>query len=185
MVGAMSTTNMVFDLKEDDVFWCTADVGWITGHTYLVYGPLANGATCVMYEGAPDWPEKDRFWELCERYGVTILYTAPTAIRAFMKWGDHWPAKHDLSRLRLARLRRRADQSRSVDVVSRAHRRQSLPDRRHVVADGDGLDRHLAAARHHRHDARQRHAAAARLQRRRCSTRTRTRSRWAAACSRS
>ncbi len=73
----------------------------MTGHSYLVYGPLANGATCVMYEGAPDWPEKDRFWEICERHGVTILYTAPTAIRAFMKWGDHWPAKHDLSRLRL------------------------------------------------------------------------------------
>jgi len=76
-------------------------VGWVTGHTYLAYGPLANGATCVMYEGAPDWPEKDRFWEICERYGVTILYTAPTAIRAFMKWGDHYPAHHDLSRLRL------------------------------------------------------------------------------------
>jgi acetyl-CoA synthetase len=101
MVGARTSTNIVFDLKEDDVFWCTADVGWITGHTYLTYGPLANGATCVMYEGAPDWPEKDRFWEICETLGVTILYTAPTAIRAFMKWGDDWPAKHDLSRLRL------------------------------------------------------------------------------------
>ena len=101
MVGAASSTQMVFDLKDDDVFWCTADVGWITGHTYLVYGPLACGATCLVYEGAPDWPEKDRFWELCQRYGVTILYTAPTAIRAFMKWGDHWPAKFDLSRLRL------------------------------------------------------------------------------------
>ena len=101
MVGAASSTRAVFDLKDDDVYWCTADVGWVTGHTYLVYGPLANGATCLMYEGAPDWPEKDRFWELWERYGVTILYTAPTAIRAFMKWGDHWPAKHDLSRLRL------------------------------------------------------------------------------------
>jgi acetyl-CoA synthetase len=101
LVGAHTTSYQVFDLKDDDVFWCTADVGWVTGHTYLVYGPLANGATCIMYEGAPDWPEKDRFWEICERYGVTILYTAPTAIRAFMKWGDQWPAKHDLSRLRL------------------------------------------------------------------------------------
>jgi acetyl-CoA synthetase len=101
LVGCATTTKLVFDLKDDDVFWCTADVGWVTGHSYLVYGPLANGATCVMYEGAPDWPEKDRFWEICERHGVTILYTAPTAIRAFMKWGDHWPAKHDLSRLRL------------------------------------------------------------------------------------
>jgi acetyl-CoA synthetase len=101
LVGAATSTRIVFDLKEDDVFWCTADVGWVTGHTYLTYGPLANGTTCVMYEGAPDWPEKDRFWEICERFGVTILYTAPTAIRAFMKWGAHWPAKHDLSRLRL------------------------------------------------------------------------------------
>ncbi|HEU4720084.1 MAG TPA: acetate--CoA ligase [Gemmatimonadaceae bacterium] len=101
LVGAATSARIVFDLKEDDVFWCTADVGWVTGHTYLAYGPLANGATCVMYEGAPDWPEKDRFWEICERFGVTILYTAPTAIRAFMKWGAQWPAKHDLSRLRL------------------------------------------------------------------------------------
>ena len=101
LTGVTYTTKVVFDLKEEDVFWCTADVGWVTGHSYLVYGPLANGATCVMYEGAPDWPEKDRFWDICERMGVTILYTAPTAIRAFMKWGDHHPAKHDLSRLRL------------------------------------------------------------------------------------
>jgi acetyl-CoA synthetase len=101
LTGATTTTKLVFDLKDEDVFWCTADVGWVTGHSYLVYGPLANGATCVMYEGAPDWPERDRFWDICERHGVTILYTAPTAIRAFMKWGDQYPAKHDLSRLRL------------------------------------------------------------------------------------
>jgi acetyl-CoA synthetase len=101
LVGVTATTKLVFDLKEDDVFWCTADVGWVTGHSYLAYGPLANGATCVMYEGAPDWPEKNRFWDICERHGVTILYTAPTAIRAFMKWGEQWPARHDLSRLRL------------------------------------------------------------------------------------
>jgi acetyl-CoA synthetase len=101
LTGVAATTKFVFDLKEDDVFWCTADVGWVTGHSYVVYGPLANGATCIMYEGAPDWPEKDRMWEVCERYGVTIFYTAPTAIRAFMKWGDRHPAGHDLSRLRL------------------------------------------------------------------------------------
>ncbi|MEP6691965.1 MAG: acetate--CoA ligase [Gemmatimonadaceae bacterium] len=101
LTGCYATTRLVFDLKEDDVFWCTADVGWVTGHSYLVYGPLANGATCVMYEGAPDWPDKDRFWKICERYGVTLFYTAPTAIRAFMKWGDQHPARHDLSRLRL------------------------------------------------------------------------------------
>jgi acetyl-CoA synthetase len=101
LTGVATTARLVFDLQENDVFWCTADVGWVTGHSYVVYGPLANGATCLMYEGAPDWPEKDRFWDLCERHGVTILYTAPTAIRAFMKWGDQYPARHDLSRLRL------------------------------------------------------------------------------------
>jgi acetyl-CoA synthetase len=101
LTGVATTTKMVFDLKENDVFWCTADIGWVTGHSYLVYGPLANGATCMMYEGAPDWPQRDRFWNICERRRVTILYTAPTAIRAFMKWGDEWPAKHDLSSLRL------------------------------------------------------------------------------------
>jgi acetyl-CoA synthetase len=101
LTGVAATSKFVFDLKDTDVFWCTADVGWVTGHSYLTYGPLANGATCVMYEGAPDWPEKDRFWAICERQGVTILYTAPTAIRAFMKWGAEHPARHDLSRLRL------------------------------------------------------------------------------------
>ncbi|HET6680727.1 MAG TPA: acetate--CoA ligase [Gemmatimonadaceae bacterium] len=101
LTASAYTTRVVFDLREDDVFWCTADVGWVTGHTYLVYGPLANGASCLMYEGAPDWPDKDRFWDLCEKHGVTIFYTAPTAIRAFMKWGDQHVRKHDLSRLRL------------------------------------------------------------------------------------
>ncbi|MFL5521635.1 MAG: acetate--CoA ligase, partial [Gemmatimonadales bacterium] len=96
-----STTKYVFDLKDDDVFWCTADIGWVTGHSYVVYGPLANGATVLMYEGAPDWPERDRFWKICARYGVTVLYTAPTAIRAFMKWGTEHPKRHDLSTLRL------------------------------------------------------------------------------------
>src|SRR6185436_5722143 len=96
-----ATTRYVFDLREDDVFWCTADIGWVTGHSYVVYGPLANGATVVMYEGAPDWPERDRFWSIVETYGVTILYTAPTAIRAFMKWGPEHPRRHDLSTLRL------------------------------------------------------------------------------------
>ena len=101
LVGTYATTKWVFDLKDTDVFWCTADIGWVTGHSYVVYGPLQNGATVVMYEGAPDWPSKDRFWEIVERYGVTIFYTAPTAIRAFMKWGTEWPAKRDLSSLRL------------------------------------------------------------------------------------
>ena len=101
LTGVYATTKWVFDLKDEDVYWCTADIGWVTGHSYVVYGPLANGATVVMYEGAPDWPEKDRLWEIVERYGVTVFYTAPTAIRAFMKWGTQWPEKHDLRSLRL------------------------------------------------------------------------------------
>jgi acetyl-CoA synthetase len=101
LVGAYATTQWVFDLRDDDVYWCTADIGWITGHSYVVYGPLANGATVLMYEGAPDWPQRDRFWQLIEEHGATILYTAPTAIRAFMRWGTEWPAKRDLGSLRL------------------------------------------------------------------------------------
>jgi acetyl-CoA synthetase len=101
LLGATMTMALVFDLKPTDVYWCTADVGWITGHSYVAYGPLSNGATQLMYEGAPDFPEQDRFWKLIEKYGVTILYTAPTAIRTFMKWGESWPASCDLSSLRL------------------------------------------------------------------------------------
>ena len=114
LVNAAYTTKLVFDLKDDDIFWCTADIGWVTGHSYVVYGPLANGATIMMYEGAPNAPRtashtsgravgdgRDRFWDIVERWGVTVFYTAPTAIRAFMKWGDAHPEKHDLSSLRL------------------------------------------------------------------------------------
>ncbi|MEM9457517.1 MAG: acetate--CoA ligase [Myxococcota bacterium] len=101
MVGAYVTSKYVFDLRDDDVYWCTADVGWITGHSYIVYGPLANGTTVVMYEGAPNHPGPDRFWEIVAKHAVTIFYTAPTAIRAFIKWGDEHPQKHDLSSLRL------------------------------------------------------------------------------------
>ena len=101
LTHAATTTRFVFDLKENDVFWCTADIGWVTGHSYVVYGPLANGASVLMYEGAPDWPARDRFWSLIESHGVTVFYTAPTAIRAFMKWGPEHPAGHDLSTLRL------------------------------------------------------------------------------------
>ena len=101
LTGVYTTTKFVFDLKEDDVWWCTADIGWVTGHSYLVYGPLALGVTGVMYEGAPNWPANDRFWAIVEKYGVTVFYTAPTVIRAFMKWGTEWVAKHDLTSLRL------------------------------------------------------------------------------------
>ena len=101
LLGAKMTSKYVFDLRETDVYWCTADIGWVTGHSYVVYGPLANGATSLMYEGAPNFPEPDRFWRIIAKYGVTVFYTAPTAIRAFMKWGVEWPKKHDLSSLRL------------------------------------------------------------------------------------
>ncbi len=101
MTQVYATTRLVFDLKEEDMYWCTADVGWVTGHSYIVYGPLSNGATVLMYEGAPDWPDRGRFWSLVEKYGVTVFYTAPTAIRAFMRWGTEWPTKYDLSTLRL------------------------------------------------------------------------------------
>jgi acetyl-CoA synthetase len=95
------TTKWVFDLKDEDIYWCTADIGWVTGHSYVVYGPLSNGATVLMYEGAPNFPEPDRFWKIIENHRVNIFYTAPTAIRAFIKWGEQWPMKHDLSSLRL------------------------------------------------------------------------------------
>ena len=98
---AKKTMEWVFDIRDEDVYWCTADCGWITGHSYVVYGPLAAGATIMMYEGAPNWPTEGRFWEIIERYRVSIFYTAPTAIRSFIKWGDRWVDKHDLSSLRL------------------------------------------------------------------------------------
>jgi acetyl-CoA synthetase len=101
LLGAKMSHKYVFDIQDTDVYWCTADIGWVTGHSYVVYGPLANGATSLMYEGAPNYPEPDRFWRIVAKYGVTILYTAPTAIRAFMKWGEDWPRKHDLTSLRL------------------------------------------------------------------------------------
>lgn len=101
LVGVYCTTKYVFDIRDEDIFWCTADVGWVTGHSYVVYGPLANGATTFMYEGAPNWPEPDRFWRIIQDNRISILYTAPTAIRAFIRWGDEWVKKHDLSSLRL------------------------------------------------------------------------------------
>jgi acetyl-CoA synthetase len=102
LVGTATTHHLIFDLKRnEDVYWCAADVGWVTGHSYIVYGPLCNGATSILYEGAPDWPDKDRLWAIADRYKATILYTAPTAIRAFMKWGTQYPEAHDLTSLRL------------------------------------------------------------------------------------
>jgi acetyl-CoA synthetase len=101
MTGVTATHKMIFDIRDDDIYWCAADIGWVTGHSYIVYGPLANHTTSILYEGAPDWPGKDRLWEIVERYKATILYTAPTAIRAFMRWGTKFPEGHDMSSLRL------------------------------------------------------------------------------------
>ena len=155
LVGVATTHHYIFDLKpETDVYWCAADVGWVTGHSYIVYGPLCNGATSVMYEGTPDFPDKDRWWEIVERYGVTILYTAPTAIRAHMKWGPRVRAAARPLEPAPARLGRRADQPRGVDLVPREHRRRPLPDRRHVVADRDRDDPDHAAPGRHDDEAR-------------------------------
>jgi acetyl-CoA synthetase len=101
LVGVATTHHYIFDIKPDTVYWCAADIGWITGHSYIVYGPLCNGTTSVLYEGTPDHPDKDRWWDIVERYGVTVLYTAPTAIRTHMKWGPEYAQRHDLSSLRL------------------------------------------------------------------------------------
>ena len=154
LTGVYATTKWVFDLKEDDVYWCTADIGWVTGHSYVVYGPLANGATVVMYEGAPDSPQKDRLWEIVERYGVTIFYTAPTAIRAFMKWGTEWPTRRNMSSLRLLGS---VGEPINPEAWIWYHKNiggEPLPDCRHVVADRNRDDHDFAAARHHSAEAR-------------------------------
>ena len=132
LLGVTFTHRYVFDLKpESDVFWCGADVGWVTGHSYILYGPLSNGATGVMYEGAPDYPDKDVWWDIIERYKVSIFYTAPTAIRACMKWGAEYPAKHDLSSLRLLGTVGEPIPTPGVALVLRGDRRRALSHRRH------------------------------------------------------
>ena len=159
LTQAAYTHHAVFDLKpETDVYWCTADVGWVTGHSYIVYGPLANGATQVMYEGTPDTPHQGRLWEIVQKYGVTILYTAPTAIRTFMKWGDDIPAKFDLSSLRVL-----GSVGEPINPEAWIWYREHigggpLPDRRHLVADRDRRDHDQPAARRHRDQARLRPA---------------------------
>jgi len=166
LAGVAMTTKYVFDLRpEEDVYWCSADVGWVTGHSYIVYGPMLNGATSVMYEGAPDYPGKDAWWELVDRYNVTIFYTAPTAIRAAMKWGAEYPQEHDLSSLRLLgsvgepinpkawAWYREVIGGGKTPIVDTWWQTETghimispLPDRRYVVADGDGHDPDLPAA---------------------------------------
>ena len=127
LVGVATTHHYIFDVKPDSVYWCAADIGWVTGHSYIVYGPLCNGTTGVIYEGVPDYPDKDRWWAIVERYKVDILYTAPTAIRAHMKWGPEHAAEARPLVAAPARLGRRADQPRGLGLVPRAHRRRPLP----------------------------------------------------------
>ncbi len=141
--------KLIFDVHDDDIYWCTADIGWVTGHSYIVYGPLANGATSLMFEGVPTYPDAGRFWQICDKFGVTVFYTAPTALRALMRLGDDWPAKYKLDSLRSARHGRRTDQPRGLDVVLRPHWTRALPDRRHLVADGDRWLHDHAASRVH------------------------------------
>ena len=150
LVGAAYTHWAVFDLKpETDVYWCTADIGWVTGHSYIVYGPLANGATQVLYEGTPDSPERGRWWKIVQDYKVSLFYTAPTAIRSFMKQGQEIPDKFDMSSLRLLGLGRRADQPGGLRLVPARHRRRPHPGRRHLVADRDRRDHDQPAPRRH------------------------------------
>ena len=138
LTGCAWTHYEVFDLKADtDVFWTAADIGWVTGHSYIVYGPLANGATSVLYEGTPDTPHRGRWWEIIEKYKVTILYCAPTAIRTFMKWGEDIPAKFDLSLVAAPGVGRRTDQPRGLHLVPDLHRFRRLPGDGHLVADRD------------------------------------------------
>ena len=154
LVGTAYTHWATFDLKpETDIFWTAADIGWVTGHSYLVYGPLANGATSVMYEGTPDTPHKGRWWEIIDKYRVTILYCAPTAIRTFMKWGAEIPGQFDLSSLRILGSVGRADQPGGVRLVPAPHRRR--PDARggHLVADRDRDAHDLPDAGSHRGQA--------------------------------
>ena len=146
LLGVSMTHRWVFDLKDDDVYWCTADCGWVTGHSYVVYGPLANHATGIVYEGTPEYPTWSRHWEIVERERVSIYYTAPTAIRALIKAGEEWVQKFDLSSLRVLGTVGEPINPEAWVLVPRARRPGPLPDRRHVVADGDGRDHDRAAA---------------------------------------
>ena len=185
LVGVATTHHYIFDLKPRlDVYWCAADVGWVTGHSYIVYGPLCNGATSVMYEGTPDFPEKDRWWEIVERYGVDDPLHRPDRDPRAHEMGPAVRAAARPLEAAPARLGRRADQPRGVDLVPRERRRRPLPHRRHVVADRDGDDHDHAASRGHDDQARLGVAAVPRRRRRRrTARRARTSGRAAAAIS--
>ena len=146
LLEAHMTMKWVFDLRDEDTYWCTADIGWVTGHSYIVYGPLSAGATSMMYEGAPDFPQPDRFWRLIEKYRVNIFYTSPTAIRAFIRQGDQWPNGARSVEPAAAGVGGRADQSGGVGVVLQDYRQGALPHRGHVVADRNRRHHDLAHA---------------------------------------
>ncbi|MGC4085850.1 MAG: AMP-binding protein [Vicinamibacterales bacterium] len=154
LTGTYATTKLVFDMKDDDVYWCTADIGWVTGHSYVVYGPLSNGATVLMYEGAPDWPQKDRFWSMIEKYGVTILLHRADGDSRLHAVGARVARQARPVVAASDRIGRRTDQSGSVGLVLPLHRRRALPGRRHLVADGNRRDHDHAAPRHHHDEAR-------------------------------
>jgi hypothetical protein len=155
MVYTSMTHQYVFDYHDGEIYWCTADIGWVTGHSYIIYGPLANGATTLMFEGVPNYPDASRFWQVCDKHQVNTIYTAPTAIRALMREGDGPVKKTSRESLRLLGHRGRADQSRGLDVVPRGGGRDALSHRRHLVADRD--------RRHPDHAPARRHVAQARL----------------------
>ena len=147
LVYTSMTHEYVFDYREGDIYWCTADVGWVTGHSYIVYGPLANGATTLMFEGVPNYPDPSRFWQVVDKHKVKIFYTAPTAIRALMREGEDYVRRDQPALAADPRHGRRADQPRSVAVVLRRRRRAALPGRRYLVADRDRRHSDHAAAR--------------------------------------
>jgi hypothetical protein len=153
LLGASYTHEMVFDVKPDDVYWCAADIGWVTGHSYIVYGPLANATTGVLYEGAPDTPDWDRWWQIVEDYKVSDPVLRPDRDPGVHEAGRAVPGQARPHVAARARLRGRADQPRGLALVQRAHRRRHGPDRRHVVADRDGHDHDHAAPRRDRHEA--------------------------------
>ncbi len=159
LVYAAFTHQLVFDLREEDIYWATADIGWVTGHSYIVYGPLANGATTVMFEGVPNYPDFGRFWQVVDKHQVTIFYSSPTAIRSLMREGEA-PVKSLVAKVAAAAgFGGRADQSGSVGVVSPGGRRWPLPRRGHLVANGDRRNSHHSSARRHRFETRIRHPA--------------------------
>jgi acetyl-CoA synthetase len=156
-VWAQMTHRYVFDYRPGQIYWCAADVGWVTGHSYLIYGPLMNGGTTLMFEGVPNYPDPSRFWQVVDKYQVEIFYGAPTALRALMREGDEWVHKTSRKAAR-AGQRGRAHQPRSLAMVSQGDRRRPLPHRRHLVADRNRRRDDQPHARRHRAEAGQRHA---------------------------